>query len=67
MLRLSGRFCGGLDYTTTEDYDPPNAEWRDFTPLGSEVQTEVDVNNVGHYRHRNAAQQAAWKKGKPDA
>jgi len=67
MLRLSGRFLGQSDYTTTEDYDPPDAEWIDSTLIGSAVQTEVDVNRVGHCRHRNAAQQGAWKKGKPDA
>jgi hypothetical protein len=66
MLRLSGRFLGQSDYTTTEDYDPPDADWRDCTILGSVFQVEVDVRRSGHFRQRNAKRQEAWKKGKPD-
>ena len=65
MLRLDGRFYGGSDYTTAEDYDLPDSDWRDCTLLGSAVQVEIDIKRSGTFRHRNASRQEAWKKGLP--
>lgn len=36
------------DWSTEEDFDPPDAEWLDITAIGSEWQIQIDAS-----RHRS--------------
>lgn len=50
------------DWQTSEDYDPPGAEWHGVDVLGGDYQVQIDMNRAGHYRHRSY-DHGAWKEG----
>lgn len=52
------------DYEHDDDYDPPTTDWVDLTVAGSNLRVEVDVNNLGHFRHRDITRATPWRKGK---
>ncbi len=55
-----------VDYSTSIDFDHPDADWVDATRLFSEYQEQVDRNS-DLWRHRDASVCGPWLKGRaPD-
>ncbi len=52
-----------MDYTTGGDYDPEGIDWLTVTTIGSSVETQVDKNRLGHYRHRDTHVLGPWREG----
>ena len=52
-----------MNYTTEEDYDPEGADWSTCTTVSSSVQSQVDLNRPGHYRHRDVSVHEPWREG----
>ena len=52
------------EYSRSDDFDPPGAEWVSMDIVGSPYQEQLDVlSQPARWRHRSSFELGPWKEG----